>query len=84
VLVDVHPTGGEYLSMTHGRHAVSTYPWRNERSRDRVRDDRPLGELASSEARPGDLWDRGAGHLTDDLIIAGAVDSGRQPRLPLG
>lgn len=72
VLVDVHPTGAEYLSTPHGNTEA------DELMRHRFVDDGALGGLSAWDTFPfGGEWDFSAGYLTDDLILAGVVPSER-------
>jgi hypothetical protein len=72
VLVDVHPTGTEYLSTPHGNTEA------DELMRHRFVDDGPLGSLSAWDAFPfGGEWDLSAGYLTHDLILAGVAPSER-------
>jgi hypothetical protein len=68
VLVDVHPTGSEYLSTPHGNTEA------DELMRHRVTDDVAIDGLSAWDAFPfGGEWDLVAGYLTDELILAGVV-----------
>jgi hypothetical protein len=72
VLVDVHPSGREYLTIPSG----------NTRADDLVRhrfvDDAAIDGLSAWDTFPfGGEWDFVAGYLTDDLILAGVAPSQR-------
>jgi hypothetical protein len=66
VLVDVHPSGQEYLTMPH-----DSFPG-DELVRHRFVDDATIDRLSAWDTFPfGGEWDFAAGYLTDDLILAG-------------
>jgi hypothetical protein len=81
-LVDIHPSGGEYLSTPH-----DCFPG-DQLVRHRFVDDVPLAGLSAWEVFPfGGEWAAYAGYLTDDLIVAGTEPSGEHvlvQRAPLG
>jgi hypothetical protein len=72
VLVDVHPSGREYLTVPH-----DAFPT-DELMRHRFLDDVPLDALSAWDTFPfGGEWAFAAGYLTDDLILAGVELSER-------
>jgi hypothetical protein len=72
VLVDVHPSGEEYLSTPHGNTEA------DDLVRHRFEDDSPIDGLSAWETFPfGDEWDFDAGYLSDELILASATPSER-------
>lgn len=81
VLADVHPAGGEYLTLPHRGAGDPDEPvapgGEDELLRHRLRDDRPVGVLAASVVHPGEWWECQAGYLTGDLILASTIDSGQ-------
>jgi hypothetical protein len=82
ILVDIHPSGGEYLSAPH-----DCFP-ADELMRHRFVDDTPIEGLSAWEVFPfGDHWAMYAGYLTEELIVAGMQPSERHVlvrRAPLG
>ncbi len=81
-LVDVHPTGVEYLSTPHDNTPA------DELVRHRFVDDTPLEGLSAWDVFPfGDEWAAFAGYLTEELIVAGKEPSEEHVlvrRAPLG
>jgi hypothetical protein len=81
-LVDIHPSGGEYLSTPHDNFPA------DELRRHRFADDTPLEGLSAWEVFAfGDEWAAYAGYLTEELIVAGMEPSERHVlvrRAPLG
>jgi hypothetical protein len=66
ILVDVHPSGAEYLSTPH-----DCFP-ADELVRHRFVDDSPIEGLSAWEVFPfGGEWAFAAGYLTDELIVTG-------------
>jgi len=82
ILVDIHPSGVEYLSTPH-----DCFPG-DELVRHRFVDDTPLEGLSAREVFPfGGWWAFDAGYLTDELIVAGMEPSERHVlvrRAPMG
>jgi hypothetical protein len=82
ILVDIHPSGAEYLSTPH-----DCFPG-DELVRHRFVDDAAIEGLSAWEVFPfGDDWAFDAGYLTDELIVAGTEPSERHVlvrRAPLG
>jgi hypothetical protein len=76
VLAGVHPAGSEYLTVPREQSLV---PGRDdELVRHRRRDDRPVGALAVSAAtHPDDAWDARSGYLSNELVLASTLDTGR-------
>jgi hypothetical protein len=81
-LVDVHPSGAEYLSTPHDNTQA------DDLVRHRFVDDTAIEGLSAWDVFPfGDEWAAYAGYLTDELIVAGTEPSERHVlvrRAPLG
>jgi hypothetical protein len=72
ILVDVHPSGREYLTVPHGTTRD------DDLVRHRFVDDAPIEGLSAWDTFPfGGEWAFAAGYLTDDLILAGVEPSKR-------
>jgi hypothetical protein len=76
VLAGVHPAGSEYLTVSREQPFV---PGRDDELwRHRRRDDRPVGTLAVSAATHlDDAWDAKSGYLSNELVLASTLDTGR-------
>jgi hypothetical protein len=82
VLADLQPAGSEYLTLSRRQGLVRAQPGvygqEDVLLRLRLGDDRPVGALVVSAAtHADDLWDPRSGYLTDDLIVASTLDTGR-------